>query len=477
MSYEIRKYDGTVLLTLNDGIADTGNSSLTFIGKNLSNFGKQQNENFLYLLENFAGNTEPANPLRGQLWYDTTNYVIRLYNGGEWAPQSVLEYTDSVPAGSHPGYMWFDSINNQLYVKGNSDFILVGPERVNGFGITKLVSTNMNGHPVIEIVINDELLGIISTGTFSTSTVGFPTVYRGITLKDYSTTDFQLYGRSVFANLATTSTNINGGLTGQVLIQSSPGHTGFISTASLNVGHAVQSSTSNNISSGTAGALLYQDGVGSTDFIPLDSSGYILTAGATKPVWTDVGSISVAYADAANYANSAGTSTNAELALESIFLLNEAEDTFIRSSTGSNAITIVERDANGNIWGNFFAGTAMQANYADLAEKYLADAEYEIGTVVSIGGEKEITACTSGDRAVGVVSGNPAYLMNKDLQDGTAVALKGRVPCKVFGKVQKGQRLVAYNDGSAIVGTVDVFAVSLENNNEIGVRIVEVLVL
>ena len=145
------------------------------------------------------------------------------------------------------------------------------------------------------------------------------------------------------------------------------------------------------------------------------------------------------------------------------------------------ANTIVLRDANSDVFANLFQGVAVQANYADLAEKYLADDEYEIGTVMTIGGEKEVTACKQGDRAIGVVSGHPAYLMNKDLEGGTAIALKGRVPVKVFGPIVKGQRLMAHNVGVAIRCPVtmyyDAFAMALESNSEEGVKIVECLVL
>ena len=125
-----------------------------------------------------------------------------------------------------------------------------------------------------------------------------------------------------------------------------------------------------------------------------------------------------------------------------------------------------------------FQGTATSAQYADLAEKYLADQEYEVGTVVVIGGEKEVTAGSWGQRAIGVVSANPAYMMNSGLEGGTYIALKGRVPCKVTGEVKKGDRLIAGNDGAAMVGNVnsnDVFAIALEDNNQSNT--IEVLVL
>jgi len=130
-----------------------------------------------------------------------------------------------------------------------------------------------------------------------------------------------------------------------------------------------------------------------------------------------------------------------------------------------------------------FDGVASSALYADLAEKYLADQEYEMGTVVSVGGEKEITASTYGDRAIGVVSANPAYLMNKGLVKGTPVALKGRVPVKISGPVTKKDRLVANNNGtaSAVSGSpqdaMNVFAIALETNADAGVKFIECVIL
>ena len=97
-----------------------------------------------------------------------------------------------------------------------------------------------------------------------------------------------------------------------------------------------------------------------------------------------------------------------------------------------------------DVYATTFNGTATAAQYADLAEIYSADQDYEAGTVVKIGGSAEVTATKEfNDPAVfGVVSTNPAYLMNSEA-DGVAVALQGRVPCKVEGRVKKGERLVS----------------------------------
>jgi hypothetical protein len=162
---------------------------------------------------------------------------------------------------------------------------------------------------------------------------------------------------------------------------------------------------------------------------------------------------------------------------------NSAADTdpnYRSAKTTPTGNTIAARDSSGNISAVLFQGTATAARYADLAEKYLADNDYETGTVVSIGGEKEITASSTGERAIGVISANPAFMMNKDLEGGVYVALKGRVPVKVMGTVQKGQYLIASDNGTA-VATLDrhhaVFAIALESSDNKSVKLVESVIL
>ena len=130
--------------------------------------------------------------------------------------------------------------------------------------------------------------------------------------------------------------------------------------------------------------------------------------------------------------------------------------------------------------GTTFTGTATQALYADLAENYLADEEYEIGTVIAVGGEAEVTAASydTEHSVLGVVSEKPAYLMNSGLEGGTAVALKGRVPVKVQGVVRKGDRLAPSEERG--VAKVDnrknawSFAIALEDSS---VSVVEAVIL
>ena len=121
------------------------------------------------------------------------------------------------------------------------------------------------------------------------------------------------------------------------------------------------------------------------------------------------------------------------------------------------------------MYADTFDGTATKAKYADLAEKYLADQTYATGTVVCVGGTAEVTASTGGmaHAVVGVVSENPAYMMNSDLEGGTYIALKGRVPVKIEGSITKGAMLAASDEGRAVafnnVGRP--FAIALEDGN------------
>jgi len=142
------------------------------------------------------------------------------------------------------------------------------------------------------------------------------------------------------------------------------------------------------------------------------------------------------------------------------------ETVFLVFSDTQGATTALETDVSltynpstnllttaGNVAASHFVGTATQAIYADLAEKYVADSQYDPGTVMTIGGTKEVTSSNSymDPTVAGIVSTNPAFLMNKDLTAENVVdlALTGRVPCKVHGKIQRGDMIVSGNIAGA----------------------------
>jgi len=144
-----------------------------------------------------------------------------------------------------------------------------------------------------------------------------------------------------------------------------------------------------------------------------------------------------------------------------------------------NAVTAITSNTGvftGNVSASYLIGTSTQALYADLAEKYTTDQVYAPGTVVVVGGTAEVTASSEGQRAIGVISTAPAFLMNKD-GDGQAVALKGRVPCRVVGAVAKGDELVPADNGCAKVGDSRVFGVALDTSAETVERVIEIVVL
>jgi len=209
MAYNIYKSNGTQLVTLDDYIIDNTTLSINLIGKNVSGFGTAQNENFLYMLEHFASEIPPANALAGQIWFDTNTQILRpiVYDGGTWRPLGVTlvattsSYVDNLGntiSAQSEGDFWYHSGNQQLYINTGTGFSLIGPQAVPGFGVTRMVSVAMNDyqdtpHPVIQTILNDEVIAITSNKEFIPNgpglAMGFNKVYRGITFKNYSSSN------------------------------------------------------------------------------------------------------------------------------------------------------------------------------------------------------------------------------------------------------------------------------------------------
>ena len=157
----------------------------------------------------------------------------------------------------------------------------------------------------------------------------------------------------------------------------------------------------------------------------------------------------------------------------------------VDATSANTANKVVARDGSGNFSAGVITATATAARYADLAEMYTADASYDPGTVVIVGGEAEVTVTDNPGsyKVAGVVSTDPAYLMNAESQ-GVAVALRGRVPCKVVGNVNKGDVLITSDlPGHAMVGAMahslsplQIIGIALETKTEAAPGIIEVLV-
>lgn len=224
MSYLIRLYNNSLITTVPDGQVDN-TTSLNLIGRNVSGFGQYQNDNFVWLLQNFAGIGEPTNKIQGQTWFDNNAGMLRplTFDGTNWRPLGVTLYSTTTTdltinpngapvAANQPGDFWFKSDDRQLYINTTATgYQLIGPERAPGFLETKMRSTVVTdstgtSHPVVELIINGENIAVFSQKTFvSTASLvatGFPSIYRGITFKNYSvaerqvttSTDVALYG-------------------------------------------------------------------------------------------------------------------------------------------------------------------------------------------------------------------------------------------------------------------------------------------
>ena len=163
------------------------------------------------------------------------------------------------------------------------------------------------------------------------------------------------------------------------------------------------------------------------------------------------------------------------------YITVNADDIAVDATTAATASKVVARDGAGNVAANYFVGTATQAQYADLAEKYSGPEDLAPGDVVMFGGDLEVIACEedSHHAVAGVISTDPAYMMNSEA-DGHYVALAGRVPCKVTGPVAKGDLMISSSvkghakaDNNAPAGRIIGKAIG---SSEGGEAVIEVLV-
>ena len=166
----------------------------------------------------------------------------------------------------------------------------------------------------------------------------------------------------------------------------------------------------------------------------INTSGNIICASISAGTYVGLSSSKIN----TNASNVTVDSSYVNVAINGSNIVSVKSDAFI--PTSSNVTTLGSLT---NWWSKSFT-VAATAQYADLAENYTSDSDYASGTVLVFGGEAEVTQSHSSHdtRIAGVVSTNPAYLMN-GAEPGIAVALQGRVPCRVLGPVSKGDRVVA----------------------------------
>ena len=415
MAYTINTTDGTIFATVADGTINT-TSSLTLVGKNYAGYGEFLNENVLKLLESGANTTQPSAPLTGQLWFDKTAAVLKVYNGTLFKNLGSATASGSQPTSVVAGDLWFDSTNAQLKVYDGSAFILVGPSFTAGSGTTGAIVDTIEDnvavdHVVVKMFVEDNIVAMVSkdaTFTPGAAITGFATIGPGIQLST-------AVSNAVFKGSATNAQTLD-----------NLDSTDFLSAVG------------NDTTSGTLG-ILNDTGLA----VGVDSDLRVSVSGSDVTVQNQTSD-----GDVILRVNDGGVATT-------VATLDGATATLQMSADILNA----QADGVGNIGSasvgfNTIHARATSAQYADLAERFEADVAYPAGTVVELGGAKEVTVAQQDltDAVFGVISTQAAYLMNGSAGSNEThppIAMSGRVPVRVVGIVKKGDRLVSAGNGLA----------------------------
>lgn len=217
MAYTINKYNGTELIVLDDGTLDT-TTSLGLVGRNYVGYGETQNENFVFLLENFSNDNPPTRPLKGQIWYNSKKGLAHVYNGTGWDVIGSAVVSDTAPLAPSIGSLWFQTPINTLNVFNGSTWTFIGPEAAAGFGVTRartttLVDSDNNTRPVIFLTVNDTVIGICSSIAFtinpSNAVAGFNQLVSGITMSTLTSVSGHLAGNADSASRLNVARSIN----------------------------------------------------------------------------------------------------------------------------------------------------------------------------------------------------------------------------------------------------------------------------
>jgi hypothetical protein len=503
MAYTINNTSGTTLVTLSDGTIDTTTTDLALFGKGYAGFGERLNENVVKLLENFANTSAPANKQKGQLWYDTLNNQIKVWNGSKFKPVGSSTNATTSPTNANTGDFWFDTNNSQFYVYNGTAWTLIGPTTVAGSGVTQasaqVVADDVGvNKSILKFITNDAVVGIVSAEQFTPGTAisGFATIYKGITLSTAiasnkltgTATDADALGGVAAANYL--RSNANDTTSGSLGIINDSGLTigaGSDLTVTVSGTDVTFANTSSNgdilftVNDGgvTKNVLTLSGGTGIISDLRVQN----LTVSGTQTVINtttltiedNIIELNRNISTAAAMPNYSGLKVNRG----SISSATEQDLYWVWDETFADDGTTIHGNAGGawtafksgggdelsaptlvDIRANIVHATSTSAQYADLAERYSADMQLSVGDVVILGGTQEITLCTKelDDAVFGVVSDKPAYLMNADAGNNDShpmIALKGRVSVKVAGTGQAGDRIVSAGKGEARVAGLE----------------------
>ena len=437
--------------TVQDGVVNT-QTDLSLIGKGYAGYGENIAENFLHLLENFSNTSAPTKPIQGQLWWDSTNSKLQVYNGTAWQTAGgSAPYQSDAPSGLAAGDIWIDSDTGQMYFYNGTSSVLVGPPSstgtTNGFTFDTILDSGDTSQNITKLFNDGNLIAIISEDEFTpkVSISGFATIKKGITLTTAiadtkfqgTATDADALGGVAAANYL--RSNANDTTSGHLSIAND---TGLVVGADSDIAITVDASGGiiANTVPNTDITFKVNDGGTTTTVMTIDGSESRVGIGTTTPstkLEITGTTTSTAFAgpltgNVTGNITSSGANSMTTLTmggtLTSKAILPDATTSYDIGSSTKKYNTVYAK--------------ATSAQYADLAEVYETDAEYEVGTVVVFGGDKEVTISTEGNdpRVAGVISEKPAYLMNSE-SAGQPVALMGKVPCKVIGHIVKGDML------------------------------------
>jgi len=375
MAYTITTTAGATLASIADGTVNSTNTSLTLIGKNYAGYGIFLNENYIKLLENFYNSSAPTAPLAGQLWYDSTNALLKVYNGSIWKPISSSASGSSQPASPVTGDLWYDSANAQLKVWSGSAWITVGPSYTTTSGtsgavVETILDSGSASHVVVKFYISNTVVAILSkdsTFTPGTSISGFSTIVPGFNL---SSSISGAYFTGTVSSAATL-----GGFTASQFLRSDQATSSSyaVTVGSLLVGSDLTVATS-------SGDVSVRNGTSNKN---LDL--YINKGGVDTKAIGITGTTGLVTVPGALTVTGATTLSGAATASSTLAVTGI---TTVSAKILPNANNTIDIGASGTKFATLFAttvsATSTTAQYADLAERFEADAVYTPGTVVEL---------------------------------------------------------------------------------------------
>lgn len=285
MAYQVRFTDSTNLdkpaLTVEDNTINN-TTSLQFPGRNVTGYGTIIAENFLHLLENFANNSAPLNPVEGQMWYDNTTGVnqLKVWDGTSWSSAGGLKKGNAEPelATSLPGDLWVNTDTQQLYLYTGSGWILVGPRFSEGARTGAepefIEDTLSNAQPVVSNYINGERVCIISKTAFTPKTIiiGFPSIKAGVNLNTNYNTYWGTAEKAAALLVGSTTVAASNFLRGDAT-----SNTSFPLNVRNSAGLAIGEDTQLNLSIDGAAGVIFHKTSGSNLDIRMNNNGAIRT--------------------------------------------------------------------------------------------------------------------------------------------------------------------------------------------------------